>query len=360
MIGKRGVIEAEFLAKLTLALFGFGILIFIWTQLAWSGGVDKKLCHESVIIRGTLPMLTQEIVALKCKPENVCITAGTGGKDCETMKDTKGVTTVKVTSTKDVEKVIANEVLECWRMMGEGKLSLFSQKLAQTYGFGLVAPTCVICSRIGFNAGNLKDKGIDLTQINVENYMRSYIKSGENKTYATLIAGEGGKVTANTGTISVKEITESTNKQGVVEFSFGESEEFETIEIPANQEVKVLESSDLAVIFMQITAPKRGEVFSNTLLTGGILGGTAIFGAPKLTTKILGTVSATTLAAFMIAGVSIQNALVSYNQYFVTAGRCLDVSGLDEAREGCSVVRTVKYDMAEISKYCGIVDGLPA
>jgi len=46
---------------------------------------------------------------------------------------------------------------------------------------------------------------------------------------------------------------------------------------------------------------------------------------------------------------------VAINQY-ITAGYCGDVSYGDNAREGCSVVRLVDYNITEIKKYCAVIE----
>lgn len=359
MIGKRGAMEAETLVKIIIAIIGFGILLFIYSQLNWNGAVDKKICHESVIIRGTLPMMAQDIVALKCKPENICVTTGILNKDCKTMKNTGGVKTVGVKDIKGVEKVIATEVVDCWKMMGEGKLSLFSQKMAQIYGLGKVVPTCVICSRIGFNAQKLNEANINLANMNVKNYMDHYIMAGTNSTYTRLIAQEDGKVNVGSS-VNLKDIEVKVDDKGAVKASAVGGVSLDTAPIDTAQKPSSeLQSSDLAVVFMQITAPKYGEVFRNTLASAGIgLAGSFSIAPTKTISSLRVLANPYVLATLAIAGVG-QYGLVVWNRE-VSAGVCGDVSIGDEAREGCSVVRTMNYDMKEIAKYCTILEGLPA
>ena len=184
---KLGEITTSQIVMIILLVVGFAIIIFFIIQLAWSGQVNEQVCHESVVLRGTLPSVTQGYIPLKCMTDKVCITSSTFGS-CSAFEGVKGVTKVRISSDnekarKDIERTITQEIYNCWTMMGEGKLSLFSQALAQTYGIGTVYPTCMLCSRIAFDAASLEKTGVDLSKIDVLEYMMSHKVPGKNVSY---------------------------------------------------------------------------------------------------------------------------------------------------------------------------------
>ena len=86
----------------------------------------------------------KNVVPLKCATEKVCISDKSKG-ECSEFETTKGITKVKVEKVADVEKLVSQKMVDCWTMMGEGKVSIFSPWVAQTYGIGEIYPSCVIC-----------------------------------------------------------------------------------------------------------------------------------------------------------------------------------------------------------------------
>jgi hypothetical protein len=75
-LNKKGALEAKMLISIILLIAGFGIILFMYSQLNWTGNIDREVCHESVILRGTLPeksiISTKDVVPLKCKTRNIC------------------------------------------------------------------------------------------------------------------------------------------------------------------------------------------------------------------------------------------------------------------------------------------------
>src|SRR3990172_6186358 len=150
---KKADISASTIVTVFLLIIGFGILLLFYYQINFSERVDKEACHQSVVFRATLPAFAgiKDFIPLKCKTEKVCVTSKLFGQSCDDFKGASGVTKAKVNNKGGVEKVIAQRIFDCWEMMGEGKVSIFSQWFAETYGLGSVYPTCVICSRIAFD-----------------------------------------------------------------------------------------------------------------------------------------------------------------------------------------------------------------
>jgi len=350
---KRAQITSKTLVTMILLILGFLIVLFLYYQFNWTGRVDDEVCHQSVIYRGTLPGLAgvKEYVPLKCKTEKLCVTSGLVGGSCEEFENVKGVTKIKVKTKEQVERAIAQEIVDCWRMMGEGKLSVFSQWLAEDYGIGSVYPSCVICSRIAFDKAKLEEKGINLDEINVMSYMMTRAVPDRDISYYEYLAGERGKISVKDN-IEITDIKEDEEKNPVEGEKTNVVLEELTLETSAD-------SDELAVMFMQISAPTHSGVIRNTVQTLALGYGSSFALAPKIMGKaaIAALRSPWTWAMVVIAG-AYQHGSVAYNKA-ITAGYCGDVSVGDEAREGCSVVRTVNYNMEDISQYCSIIESIP-
>jgi len=354
-INKKGELTSTMIVTIVLVIVGFGILLIIYSQISFTGQVDRAVCHESVILRATLPSVIEGVIPLKCKTQKNCVTSGLIGGKCE--KDfgekPKGVNKVKVDEVKDIEKLIAQEVVGCWSMMGEGKLSLFSGGLAKTYGVGKVYPTCVICSRIAFDE-DLKLKEGKLEDINVLKYMAEYKAPNQEISYYEYLAGEGGKISFG-DTLTVQEASENNNEELVV----GDSGKTVGVEEFNEENSNAGGSEELAVLFMQISSPTHTGVIRNTLMTAAGVGVGGKILLPKVvTTRITAAATSWWTVAVAVVGGVYQQYSVAKNRAF-TATKCGSVSsGEDEARDGCSVVRTVNYNLKEIGEYCSVIESI--
>jgi len=173
---KGGFLAVEWVVSIILILVGLGILIFAVTNLFTQNDVDKNTCHFSVISRGSTPSLAKGYVPLRCKTEKICITGELFGGECDEFKGEKGVTKIRVSNSavqglEQVQKIYAQSMLECWELMGEGKVSLFSQGAAENFGVGLVYPSCVVCSRIAIDKNSLD--GVEFENMNINEFRKS-------------------------------------------------------------------------------------------------------------------------------------------------------------------------------------------
>jgi hypothetical protein len=347
---KKGEFTISWIITIILLAVGFIFLLIFFFNIGGKGTLDSEICHQSVVLRASMPNLAQDYLPLKCGTKKICITSSgffNSGK-CEELSGEKGVTTIKVKSIRDIEKVYAEEILGCWAMMGEGKLSLFNNNVGR-YGFGILPSSCVICSRIAFDKTALEKAKIDLTQINVRDYMTRYLVSGTNLTYFEYIAGDRGVYTIDdknpiidVSDVKLEEADQNKLEGTAFNLSSGES-----------LEKKDLYSSD-AIVFMQVIAPKYGQVLKTTATDFGIAGGALAFSAPKL----VGGAVKTLWPLAVIAG--------GFQQLEVWANRGLSASYCQgtsisekESRDGCSVVRSTGYNLVDISKYCTQIESIP-
>ncbi|MBD3252686.1 hypothetical protein GF386_03075 [Candidatus Pacearchaeota archaeon] len=343
-MNKKGIAIATIIA-IIIAILGFVILLFFLSQLGWGRNVDREICHQSVVYRATLPEIggAKDYVPLRCKTQKICITSGSG--ECQEYKGFKSVKKINVRDEDEIEKLIAQEIVGCWQMMGEGKLSLFSDWFAKSFGFKPVTSSCVICSRIAFDKESLKRSGIDSDKIDVMDYMITHKMPGKEFSYYVYLTGQSGKMSID-------------RKLGSVELKDPESGEENDLEIHL-KEAEESEFQEISVMFMQVYSPSYGSVLKNdlTVLLGGTAGSFVL--APVFTSRILGkaALSPWTWTVLAIVG-AYQMGTVAANQA-VTAGYCGDISVGKDSKLGCSVVRTVNYDAEDVSKYCSVIESIP-
>jgi hypothetical protein len=253
---------------------------------------------------------------------------------------------------------MAQNIVDCWTMMGEGYVNLFSQWVAQTYGVGSVYPSCVICSRIAFDMASLRKNGInesELAKIDLDKYMSTHLVPNEQITYNQFLSGDSpARVTIKDNILnsSVINANEDIKDLGAAE---------------STNENLALQSKEIAVLFMQISAPTHmGPVYNVGKTALGLVAG-AFVNAPKTTVKAGLQVGKLCLSGgwigpavcggiLVIAGIYQQGNIAV--QRAKTAGYCGDVSVGDNARNGCSVVRTVGYNSSEINQYCTVVESI--
>lgn len=157
---KKAEMTSEQIIGIVLLIVGFIIVLLLYFGIDWTGQTDQEVCHLSVVARGSLPdtLELKELPPLKCKTKKVCVTDKTFGKGtCETFGkeyDSVKVSDEQLKQEGEIKKVFADELVDCWNMMGEGKIQLFKQFILEKRS------ACVICSRIAFDA-DVETKKVD-------------------------------------------------------------------------------------------------------------------------------------------------------------------------------------------------------
>ena len=353
---KKGEITTSTMVSLILIVVGLVIVLIFISQLAWKGRVDREACHASVISRATVEgSILQSYVPLTCKTNKVCFTSGIIGGDCEKdFNNAKGITKVKVDNTEQIEKEISQEILDCWTMMGEGKVGVFNQYLAKEYSLGTVYPSCVICSRIAFDKDNLKISDEDMKNIDIRKYMITHKVPDQDISYWNYLGGDSAPIsisdTLNIPAIPEEKATDTTpGTRGAV----GEKDiKKDSLGFTSNL------TEELAVVFMQISPPKSwGETLTNDMqaVLGFGAASSSLIGVPS-TVKLATAGGWWTVAAAAIFGVY-QYGSVSYNMA-VSASYCDDVTVGKDSMRGCSVVRTMNYDAENLKQYCSVIESI--
>lgn len=358
---KRGEVSTSFLVSIILIVLGFAIVLLVFLQFSWTDTIDKEACHASVVLRGTLPELAKSYSPLKCQTEKVCLTKGGFlSKPCsDVFAGVKSVTNLVVSSNTfnkndndaktEIERAISQQVIDCWTMMGQGKISIENAGMLKQYALEEVVPFCVICSRIAADKTLASDLGVseaDLATVDPYDYMRTHkIPEGEIS-YLDYITGSG---------VGGKGASFGFSESAIAKFDL-ESQK----KLGKNQK----NFSEVAVVFMQASAPDTKGIFDNYLKTFFVAETASFVISPTLTaatnTRVLGIIGkapALSIAVFAAAAGYIE--YNNLNNQALTASYCGDISSPDKTKKGCSVVRVVPYNAKEINNYCGVIDGLP-
>lgn len=365
MENKKAEISVSMIVTIILLVVGFIILLIFYYNIGGTGTIDDQICHESVIFRATLPTIVQDYIPLKCKTKKYCITNRLFGNNCTSFTGQTGITKVRVTREGDIEKLYAQEILKCWEMMGEGKVSLFSQWGATTFGFSGIYPSCAICSRIAIDVDSINKSKINLSDINVYEYMLTHKVPNKEISYYEAIAKE------NPATLSLKDVV-NLNPISVVEGNKAvvndAAQGIDTKAISEGVNQDIYRNNENAILFMQISAPTHagsalnvGKALIGSAAATHVLAPTISWSADKAALKAC-TSGGWIGPAVCLGGVAIAMAFQQGNvayQRSVAAGYCGDISTGTDARNGCSVVRPVEYSISDLSKYCRIIETIP-
>jgi len=163
IIDKKGELTSKQLITIIILIVSFAIILIFFASLGLRKTIDSESCRNSVILRGSLPF-GADVVKLKCKTKNVCLSMG--GK-CDITREE--LTTIKVEDEGELIKEMVNLLWDCWWMMGEGKVDYMSSALGKNEAY------CSICSKVYFD-NKIQEKykeqgGIPYSLI--YNYMKS-------------------------------------------------------------------------------------------------------------------------------------------------------------------------------------------
>lgn len=208
---KKGIAAMTFIIGIIILLLCAAVLYGFYIAFGGVGQVDRQACAQSVLIRGTLPDLmavkAKEYAPLNCKTQKFCVTDKIFGSDCEEFKGEK-YTKVKVSGNPSkmnaqINAFLAKEAAECWSMMGQGKLQIFTRP---TFKFTSLK-NCVICDRIAFGK-SVKSK-MNNRVVGLSSYMITHFVPNTNPkiSYADFVFGGLGDV-AQSVSIDVIELNE--------------------------------------------------------------------------------------------------------------------------------------------------------
>ena len=264
--------------------------------------------------------------------------------------------------------MIADEVLNCWDMTGQGRLSLFSPGLTAQLALrsskttedklGSVYSSCIVCSRIAFDVNALKKQGqgIDLDKVDVYDYMTRFKAPGEELSYSQLIAAGSPAGVSLADKDVIGNISKDIEKQLGSELG-----QVQAAKTPPK-------SGELAVIFMNIEVPTGADVVKHLLgaaFGAGYAGGKAInFASGGWAAK--GLLKVATVHPVAAIAVAVGTVVVGgtyagvnyYSNYQTAAGHCGDMPIAGEEKYGCSVIRVIPYDAESIKQFCDTIESI--
>jgi len=350
MKGKRGDVSSREIIISFIAILSFVIVLGFFVLWRSAESNEDDLCHLSVLSRATageISISAKSAVPLKCYTKKICL----ADKNCEySFFGEKNVVNIDLPKDNNkarelIEKTTADEIYRCWKMMGEGKLDLFST-YAQSRGWEQSKPVCVICSRIAINLTGEERASQILQNLNVKNYMKYNKVPGTERNYIESIsAGEFKSVPVY------------------------DDEKIGKIEQAPSKNLVVGDANQLAVVYSQIKTNSFGEVFSNlgsdaAIAAAGIAMTPGVGGAAIKAGRIIITAVGVKVAAVSVAvvGAAVAGA-VTYNTYSsqeFAAAYCGNFQGAEQnSNSGCSIVQLVPYDKENIEKLCTYLDGYP-
>lgn len=346
---KRGEISSSYLIGIILAVMGFLVVLGFLYGFDFLGFSEEEACRLSVLTRATSPELAQSAVPLKCETKKICLTAR-GGGDCSQNLAGENPEVIKLSGddiAKEIAKVSADEMLNCWKLMGEGRLDLFG-KFSDKVGLTTAQPACVICSRIAVDESVSKDV---LERVDINRYMRENEVKGSGRNYIYAFTS-GGVVSYASRDL----VTESAFKE------FSDDGENRAKDVDGNEIVirGDKENRELAIVFTQFIPPDTGEVLDNMLKFGGTVAG-ATFLSPAggpVARFIVANPGTSALAAIAVAVVG--GGYGYYNSYqgqLAAAGYCGKFTSNREDAEGCSMVQGINYRAEDINALCPQIQG---
>ncbi len=327
---KRGdSIVGPFVIGFIFLLVGFILLavtvlpkIFGTTSIA-----DREACHLSVLARGSLP-LGKEALPLQCAPEKVCITGALLG-ECAQFAGETGVRRVRVDgsdASRDseiIEKEIANAMLDCWTMMGEGKVDIISKPRL----FGEAGNTCVVCTRVAIDASTVSDSV--LRDVNVNDYLLTEQAPGSSLKYIERFLDKG--IASYTGQ----------SEAGTTDISTG---------------TKSFANRDLVILFSQIRTNDEKEAAKMIALGGLSLGAGGLLTSTgrAVATSAFRLAAPLAIAYLVVVGAGTLLAhQTALEGQAVAMGYCGEVKSSEkEAMAGCSLVKTATFEANAINAFC--------
>ena len=346
---KRGQLTSTQIIMIVLAILGFVILMIFLVGIGFEEFSEKEICHLSVITRATTQSVVegQLLVPLKCTTEKICLTDGSG--KCEKQfAGEKNVIVIKLKGSveekrRKIEEVSANAMYDCWSMMGQGKLDLFTN-IKTAYGLAAAESTCIICSRVAIDE-EVDSKILyenEKKGVNINKYLKENQVPGSSLTYLQTFTDRGINAFAK--------FDETDFNENVPEGEFKIDGGVEEV------------NRELAFVFFQIKSISIGNVLKKMGKAGGTMAG-AVFMTPilgKFAGKLLLTPAGAVLAIVGVTGIGGYGAYNAYQGQLVSAGYCGNFTTTDEkAKEGCSLVQGVNYNFKDINKICGRIEGNP-
>ncbi len=173
-IKKKGELTTQQIVILIIVITSFAIILFLIFRLNLGETSNKQICHNSVVLKSKGGGFINK---LDCKTNYVCIS---GGGKCEGISPTVTIK-VNLDNEEEIMKAIADEMVDCWWMFGEGEINYLNIELDDF----LPEPACAICSIVKFDNKILKQE-YKISYRKFYEYLNTIPKS-ETETYFTYL-----------------------------------------------------------------------------------------------------------------------------------------------------------------------------
>ncbi len=175
---KKGELTTQQIVLLIILIMSFVVILYFLIRLNIGEDSEKEICHNSVVMKGN-PVLSKGAISLNCQRAYVCLT-----KDgsCEAMTNPN---IRKVEDKQEVYKVLAEEMVSCWWMFGQGKIDYVGDKIQK-------ANYCSICSQVAFDESVKEIQEFNSGKINQDEFYVYLVDtpiSEERETYAEYFFG---------------------------------------------------------------------------------------------------------------------------------------------------------------------------
>ncbi len=319
MIYKRGAVEVSIIIGILLAVVGFIIILFFFSEFDFTSYTEDELCKLSVLSRATSPANVQSAVPLKCTTKKICLSKN---GDCNKNFAGEEIKKIEVSGdeneiAKKIAKTSADAMLDCWKLMGEGKLDLFGSFWTQS-GWDEAKPTCVICSRIAVDESVSKEV---LEKVDINKYMRENVIPELGVNYISAFTGGGAVSYA-----SADPAKENAFKEFIKENKAKGADGREIVLSESR------ENRELAIVFAQFKPPKVSDVLKTMTFAG------------------LTFISPVTL----IGGYGMWNAVQGQ---LAVPSYCGKFVSNRENVEGCSMIQGINYNARDFNLLCPQVEG---
>jgi hypothetical protein len=162
----KGELTTQQIIMLIIVITSFVVILFLLFRLNLGETTNKEICHNSVVLKSTGKGLVGQ---LDCTTNYLCIS---GGENCEEINPTT-ITKVDSNNKEEIMKVIADEMVDCWWMFGEGELNYLG---ADFKGYH-----CAICNIVKFDS-SIQEKFSEITYAEFYNYLIN-TKKDETQAY---------------------------------------------------------------------------------------------------------------------------------------------------------------------------------
>jgi len=183
---KKAELTTQQIVTIIILIICFAVVLYLLYRLNLGETNQKEICHNSVLLR------SKSIFGGKfdCATTYVCIS---GGNDCKEFSSDSKIEIDLSKSDDEIKKqlfnAIANEMLDCWWMFGEGKVDYQGWLDKNDKFTDWTEFHCAICSQIKFDE-KLQEKFSN--QISYEELYNYLYKTEKDKTqsYLNYLYGE--------------------------------------------------------------------------------------------------------------------------------------------------------------------------